>query len=85
IFITDLIRQRKSFQGVRVENDLGHASIISHIEKDDPAVITTTMDPATKRDLFTNMGISHLAAEVASHFFFLFFLMDVYQALNLGT
>jgi hypothetical protein len=42
--------------------------MISHIEKNDAAVISTAMDPTIQGNLITNMRVPELATIVAPHY-----------------
>ena len=53
--IAHLVSQRERFYRVRVINNLDNARVITDIEKNNTAMVTTTMNPATEGNRFTDM------------------------------
>ena len=66
--ISYLISKRKTYLGIRIEDDLDDPVMISHIKKNDAAVISTAMDPTIQGNLITNMRFPELATIVAPHY-----------------
>ena len=50
--------------GIRVENHLGDAVAVPHVDEDDPAEIVTAVDPAHQKGARALVGGAQLAARV---------------------
>ena len=53
--------------GIGVEDNLNNTLAISHVEKDNPAMISAPIHPATQRDGLINQSLINQAAIVGSH------------------
>ena len=64
--ITQFGSQFEGF-GVRVEEHLDDAFTITHINKNEAAEITTTIDPTTQSHLLPHVGLTQLSAIFCTH------------------
>jgi hypothetical protein len=51
---------------VRIEGQLGEAGAVAQIDKDQPAMIAATQDPAHQADFLADMGGAQITAEVGA-------------------
>ena len=67
IFTAYPIRQGKGLFAIRIEYHLRQTLAVTDIEKDNPAMITATVNPAAKGDFLIRQCFVQLAAIVATH------------------
>jgi hypothetical protein len=65
--IAHAIRGTKALFGIRVIYDLHDTRAIAYIEKDDPAMVASSVNPTTDLDFFTYVSGIQLTAVVATH------------------